>query len=46
MPNHATAQETAEKIFLPEEMDDLLDDMIKKSEKKVSDTKTLCKSCI
>ncbi|KAI9742635.1 MAG: hypothetical protein M1818_003776 [Claussenomyces sp. TS43310] len=34
MPNHDVAQQTAEKQFLPEEMDDLLAPLIKKADKK------------
>jgi len=34
MPDHATAQETADKNFLPEEMDELLDGVVKTAERK------------
>jgi sister-chromatid-cohesion protein PDS5 len=42
LPSHEVAQEIAEKNYLPEEMEELLDDLVRKSEsKKVSNPRLL-----
>jgi sister-chromatid-cohesion protein PDS5 len=35
LPSHEVAQEIAEKNYLPEEMDNLLDDLVRNADKKI-----------